>query len=366
MTEPSLSIIIPAYNAKLWIADCIDSALRSYSGDLEVICVDDGSTDKTAEIVKKYYGNDSRVKCISQANQGRCIARNLGIELSTGDWIGFLDADDQIAPHAFDSIASILSMDVSMVCSLGKNISSYPACDADVLDWRIECASLDVEESLSFLLDCEQGRKNESIQSKYTIFNKYNTMWCSAVFTKLFSGDGVRRGGVRFVPGLKFGEDMLFIYDYLRHQYNSGKLIQFSSAVTHCYNTSSEGTIRTYKQGDLAALKRTLYEWSKRDPTSVYGAGIASCCMRNCLFLSVRAAKFLPLSIFAREINSFLDADCFTLLFKRYKDGMLDYLPSKAKRLWKYAASCLMRNQKRRYAIAVVILGLLQKVKDGQ
>jgi hypothetical protein len=102
----SVSVVIPAYNAQKWIGRAIESVLNQSVAAAEILVVDDGSTDGTAEAVKKY---GSPVRYIHQANAGAGAARNKGIEAATGEWIAFLDADDEWYPHKLASQIAILS-----------------------------------------------------------------------------------------------------------------------------------------------------------------------------------------------------------------------------------------------------------------
>lgn len=96
MNNPKISIIIPVYNTEKYIAKCLDSVLAQTFKDFEVICIDDGSTDNSLEILKEYAQKDDRVIIFSQTNKGVSVARNLGIEKSRGEFIQFVDADDWI------------------------------------------------------------------------------------------------------------------------------------------------------------------------------------------------------------------------------------------------------------------------------
>jgi glycosyltransferase involved in cell wall biosynthesis len=102
---PSVSVVIPAYNAERFLAAAIESVLAQTFADLEVIVVDDGSTDGTASVVESY---GQRVTYIRQANSGVAAARNRGIAASTGAYVGFLDADDTWLPHKLDRQLSAL------------------------------------------------------------------------------------------------------------------------------------------------------------------------------------------------------------------------------------------------------------------
>lgn len=89
-----VSVIIPVYNAEKYIKECLDSVLNQTMNDLEIICVDDGSTDNSMHILKKYKQSDSRVRILSQENQGSGPARNWGLKEARGKYVAFLDADD--------------------------------------------------------------------------------------------------------------------------------------------------------------------------------------------------------------------------------------------------------------------------------
>ena len=90
----SLSIIIPIYNKSEYLVECIESVRGQSLKDIEIICVDDGSTDGSAEIVAEFVKRDSRIKLIEQQNLGAGASRNAGIKVAKGEYIAFLDADD--------------------------------------------------------------------------------------------------------------------------------------------------------------------------------------------------------------------------------------------------------------------------------
>ena len=102
-----LSVVIPVYNAERYLRRCLDSVLAQTLRDIEVICIDDGSTDSSSSILGKYQLKDSRVRVVSQKNIGQGAARNHGIDAATGVYICFVDADDALADtDAFSSIVA--------------------------------------------------------------------------------------------------------------------------------------------------------------------------------------------------------------------------------------------------------------------
>lgn len=98
------SIIIPIYNSEKFLKECLDSVINQTFKDIEIICVDDGSTDHSKEILKEYKKNDNRVKVIEQTHQGQGIARNNALEIAQGEYINFLDSDDKLSENTLDSV----------------------------------------------------------------------------------------------------------------------------------------------------------------------------------------------------------------------------------------------------------------------
>ena len=103
-----LSIIVPVYNVKNYIRQCIDSILNQTLENFEVILVDDGSSDGSGSICDEYAKNDKRVKVIHQKNSGVSVARNVGLKFASGDYIAFVDSDDYIAPDMYKVLVNKL------------------------------------------------------------------------------------------------------------------------------------------------------------------------------------------------------------------------------------------------------------------
>lgn len=101
-----ISVIVPAYNIAPWLPRCLDSILAQTYKNLEVIVIDDGSTDETSQIIDEYAIKDSRIVAVHQKNAGLVSVREKGIELASGDWIGFVDGDDAIDPDMYERLLS--------------------------------------------------------------------------------------------------------------------------------------------------------------------------------------------------------------------------------------------------------------------
>jgi len=103
-TNPLISIIVPIYNIGKYLPRCIDSILSQTHENLEIILINDGSTDNSGEICDEYASKDTRIIVKHQENAGVSTARNVGLEIAKGEWIGFVDADDWVEPAMFEKL----------------------------------------------------------------------------------------------------------------------------------------------------------------------------------------------------------------------------------------------------------------------
>ncbi len=92
--EPKISIVIPVYNVKRYLHQCLNSLLAQTFSDFELICVDDSSSDGSLEILQDFQKKDPRIQILNQQNQGAAIARNKGIDFASGEYLFILDSDD--------------------------------------------------------------------------------------------------------------------------------------------------------------------------------------------------------------------------------------------------------------------------------
>ena len=106
---PKISVIIPVYNTEKYLSECLNSVLAQTLSDIEIICINDGSTDDSAKILSEYLERDNRIKIINQKNSGVVVARNNGITQATADLIYPLDSDDIIAPNALEEMYSVIT-----------------------------------------------------------------------------------------------------------------------------------------------------------------------------------------------------------------------------------------------------------------
>ncbi len=106
--ENLISVIIPVYNVAAYLPQCLDSVLNQDHKDLEVILIDDGSTDASGSICDEYAAKDSRVRVIHQKNGGGAAAKNAGLRVATGEYLSFVDSDDYLEPQVYGRMLSVL------------------------------------------------------------------------------------------------------------------------------------------------------------------------------------------------------------------------------------------------------------------
>lgn len=113
---PLLTVIIPVYNTAAYLEQCMESVIHQTYKNLEIICVDDGSTDDSPGILAKYANRDSRITVITQANRGAASARNAGLDAATGEFVAFLDSDDWLNLFAYEHVMRYTEKGIGGVC----------------------------------------------------------------------------------------------------------------------------------------------------------------------------------------------------------------------------------------------------------
>ncbi len=114
--EILVSVIIPVYNAALFLEQCLNSVINQTLKDIEIICVDDGSTDNSVEIVERYMKVDNRIKLFKQSNKGAGAARNYGLKFAKGKYVHFLDSDDWLDVSAYEKTVNIIEEAQGDIC----------------------------------------------------------------------------------------------------------------------------------------------------------------------------------------------------------------------------------------------------------
>ena len=194
-SEKLVSIIVPVYNAEKYIDKCINSILDQTYKSIELILVNDGSTDKSEQICIKYAKKDSRIVYAKQSNAGPSASRNNGISRSKGDYIQFLDADDYLDKHSVEILVKAIK-DVDYVIASYYNISESNQEESK----KVVRSSLIGSYKKEDLLPHWGGLVEEEV---------FHYTW-----NKLYRSEFIKED-IRFNEDIKISEDMLFNLDYL-------------------------------------------------------------------------------------------------------------------------------------------------------
>lgn len=187
-----VSIIVPAYNAQLHLAECLDSLLKQTYSNLQIIVVDDGSTDNTAVICDEYRKKDKRIVVIHKENEGVSAARNTGVDVAVGEYIQFVDADDLLVAYAIEHV-------VQKIKSLCADVLYF---SFEAFDKKGICRSTPEHEKFPSAV----------ITSRKKIFQLiHGGIIGNHVWAFCFRKDFLRNHRLQFDSKIPYGEDILFI-----------------------------------------------------------------------------------------------------------------------------------------------------------
>lgn len=231
-TEPLVSVVIPAYNAEKFVGNMINDLISQTYHNFEVIVVDDGSTDKTASVVKRVARTDKRIKLVNQPNQGASAARNHGIELARGKFVFFFDADDKLDSRILEKMIAAAQANPNSLVICGKYLNQEKQ--------PLPFSGLVHEKTTTFVL--------KSLLKNDYLYSPWN---------KVYHLDLVKRYNIRFETNTHYGEDLIFNLEYLCH---SQTIYGVKTPLYH-YKLSSNGLSQSssknwnYRQSMLRALK---------------------------------------------------------------------------------------------------------------
>ena len=192
---PLLSIIVPVYNVERYLATCLNSIVSQSFEDYELLLIDDGSTDSSGKICDDYALENSRIKVFHKKNEGVSVARNLGIEKSTGEWIYFVDSDDELMSDSLTQLTSRIGDDV------------------DIVEGRYLPVDIEKPSYLPQFQDTEEIYTKE--EYAYRIYRYETKQFHGFLWNKIFRAQVIKDIGLRFHSDIFFKEDGLFIMEYV-------------------------------------------------------------------------------------------------------------------------------------------------------
>lgn len=181
-----VSIIVPVYNVEKYLKRCLDSLVNQTLKDIEIICINDGSTDGSLAILNEYVRNDDRIVVINQENSGQSVARNRGIDVAKGEYLGFVDSDDWVSEDYFEKLHNSAIQNNAEI-AVGGIIRLHKFNRRKFLTFAKETVTNDV--NLKFEL-CDMPEK-------------------SYVWNKIYKSSKLKEIGLKFEEGIVF-EDCIF------------------------------------------------------------------------------------------------------------------------------------------------------------
>lgn len=247
-----ISVIVPAYNVEKYISSCLNSLLNQTKKEIEIIAIDDGSTDNTLNILNEYKKNNpDKIKVISQKNQGLSITRNNGIKLSTGKYISFVDGDDEVDINLFKNLwdklenfsYDVVAFNVEVIYPNKKAIIN-PGITSDIKNFNLDSKK-------NFLID----------------------MYCMAC-NKIYKKDLFKDENLLFTPNTWF-EDVLLMHKLIPNLTSLGyldfpgyKYYQRENSITYTYsdklkdiNFVLEKILEYYKKNNLYSIYKLELEY---------------------------------------------------------------------------------------------------------
>ncbi len=224
-----VSVIIPVYNTEALLPRCLESVVAQTLSDIEIICVDDGSTDGSLRLLNEWAARDSRIRVIHQSNGRQGKARNAGMAIAKGEYIGFIDSDDYIPVEYFERLyQAVKEVDADMaICGIVKQ---KPLGNKRVIGF-------------------ERNEVFDTAAEKFTVcscppnFHPVNKLYRRAMLDSI---------ELRFTEGVQY-EDVMFVTRALAE---SGRLVTVAD-VWYCYVLNPHSTV---KSRQTAAKQRQRYE----------------------------------------------------------------------------------------------------------
>jgi glycosyltransferase involved in cell wall biosynthesis len=314
-----ISIIVPIFNVESYLQRCVYSLINQTYKNLEIILVDDGSSDNCPEICDKFSKLDERIKVIHKRNGGLSDARNVGLKVATGDYIAFVDSDDWVSTYMFESLLTVLKkhksdiVECNVIWTSEENINNKGNSLGEVISFNV------IDALKELILD---GILHQ------TVWNK--------LYTRAIIGDIVFEVG-------KTNEDEYWTYQIFARANN----ISYVNKELYYYfqrNDSIMGNSYSIKRLDaIEAKKFRLLYFQERFPVLV---SIAKKDLRNtCMYSYQKALKYLNKEEFINAKGKITETVMYTIMNKAEKDIL-----NRREKIWYLASNiafdmvCRIRN----------------------
>lgn len=229
--ELLLSVIVPVYNVEKYLPKCLESIIKQTYKNLEIILIDDGSTDDSGKICDEYAEKDKRIKVVHQKNQGVSVARNKGLDLCTGDYITFVDSDDWCEVNYFEQIFACNSIDKNIGIIITNFVKEYK----------------NGQSKLMYKTSCKRSFDRYNALKNMIKGNLYG--W--EVYSTFYKRENTRN--IRFATDINYGEDFGFKWNVIR---NSSCKILYLPIKGYYYIWRDNSAVNSYNiESKIISLK---------------------------------------------------------------------------------------------------------------
>lgn len=217
--KPLISILVPCYNVEAYLRQCMDSIIRQTYTNLEIICLDDGSTDRTPEILKEYEKKDSRTRVISKPNSGYGATMNIGLKAASGKYVGIVESDDYIEPKMYEILCDAAEKD-------NLDIVRCRFIERNVIK------SKDKVNTFSYVKDNGRVFRPTDVPSSFTMK--------PSIWAGMYNREFLERNGIRFLetPGASY-QDTAFAFKALA----TAQRVRMLPDVLHNYRINEASSV---------------------------------------------------------------------------------------------------------------------------
>ena len=244
MFQPLISVVVPIYQIERYVGICIESLINQTYRNLEIILVDDGSTDRCPEICDLYASKDDRIKVIHKSNGGLVSARKAGLKVAVGEYVGYVDGDDWVGPGFYEAMYSaMVTSDCDMVCA-GQSRDLF---------------SQSVHFTNPYPLGIYWGERLKALQENMLSYGEfYRPGITTYVWNKLFKRDVLCKQQMKVDNRISIGEDAAVTYPVLM-ECNS---VYVSDCVAYHYRQREDSMLKKSASFAAEAEKlKYLYEY---------------------------------------------------------------------------------------------------------
>lgn len=227
-----VSVVIPVYNVEEYLDECLASVVHQSYTCLDIIVIDDGSTDKSGEICDKYAQQDNRIRVCHKKNEGVSAARNMGIDMALGEYLIFVDSDDMIHENMIEIYMEYISNQYNLVCDITSDYSVWTNLPEKLKNKKMEIVAQ--KEFMSYF--CRD--------------------YVNAPFNKIYNLKIIKNNSIYFPVDKNLGEDLYFNLEYYSQSTKDYQIIPYP---LYFYRENRTGSLSNVYNTDLFCIQKELF-----------------------------------------------------------------------------------------------------------